>query len=510
MAVSQKLSSRWFPIVMVSTAVVYVLGCLDFVNVEIDDVFVTLRYSRNVLAGHGPVFNPGEAVEGYSNPTWLLLVTAVAAVTGLTGHLALFYLAKLLCMVFGALTLVVMYRIAKLHGNGKPTIALLVVILAASPFLNVYNISGMETSLITFLIALTFLFHSLWREHQRLGYAVAFAVTLGILTISRPEAIMYPVAIFAGIIAIAVRRKDDRLRFTYLALAIVAAIVVAFVAFRLSFYGEFLPNTLFAKNNPGFSVAKDGAHYVALFVVMALGPFLLLALLKKSPPLVFAHLPIYLVILAQLAFATYAGGDWMPAFRLALPILPMLLFVVVDQVGLGGLLNQKKLLATVMILVVAVGCSSYLQRYYVKTYKPLRSGWHLELQPYNDDYYNVARKLGAIASPNQTVLLGEAGVIPYLNDELRFTDLYGLTDKHIAKDVAGQHFARIDNDYVLSRNYDYVVAVILRNKRPVPIDGKYDTGFVALDALLNDARFKKTYTPVYTERRGMIFARVPG
>lgn len=508
MSVSQKLSSRWFPLFVVSTAVVYLLGCLDFVNVEIDDVFVTLRYSRNVLAGQGPVFNPGEAVEGYSNPTWLLLVTAVAAVTGLTGHLALFYLAKALCMVFGAMTLVVVYRLAKLHGNATPTIALLVFVIAASPLLNVYNISGMETSLITFLIALSVLLYSLWRTHQRLGYAIGFAVALGILSVSRPEAIMYPIALFAAVFAIGAWRKDERLPFTYRTVAVVVAIVAAFIAFRLTIYGELLPNTLFAKNNPGLSAVKDGARYAGLFVAMALGPYVLLALLKKPPLLVRAHLPIYLVVVAQLAFAAYAGGDWMPAFRLALPVLPILLFVVFDQVDFGDLVNQR-LIATVTILVVAVGCSYFVQRYYVKTYKPLRSGWHLEFQPYNEDYYDIARKLGDIASPHQTVLLGEAGVIPYLNDELRFTDLYGLVDKHIAHDVEGKHFARIDNDYFLSRNFDYVVVVMLRNKRAPEVGGTYDTGFVAMDALLNDPRFSATYRPVYYEKRGIIFQRMP-
>jgi hypothetical protein len=506
MSVSQKLSSRWFPLFVVGTAVVYVIGCLDFVNIEIDDAFITLRYSRNVLAGHGPVFNPGEAVEGYSNPTWLLLVTVVAAVTGLTTHVALFYLAKALCMVFGALTLAAMYRLAKLHGNGMPAIALLMFVMASSPFLNVYNISGMETSLVTFLLALSFLFYYLWRAHRKMVYAIGFGVTLGILSISRPEAFIYPVAIYAAIFACRARSKDERLPFTYVTLGIVAAIVAAFIAFRLSYYGELLPNTLFAKNNPGLSVFKEGLRYVVLFLAIAAGPYVLLTLFKKAPPSVNAHLPIYLVIAAQCAFAVYAGGDWMPAFRLMLPVLPLLLFVLIDQIELGGLLYQR-LLATVVILIVAVGCAWFVQRNYVKTYKPLVSGWRLQFQPFNEDYYDVARNLDRLASPNQSVLIGEAGVIPYLNDQLRFTDLYGLVDKHMAKEVEGRHFARIDNDYLLTGEYEYVVVVMLRNKRAPEVGGKYDTGFVAMDALLNDPRFLATYTPVYYEKRGIIFQR---
>ena len=39
-----------------------------------DDDFITYRYARNLIEGHGLVFNPGERVEGFSAPGWLLLV----------------------------------------------------------------------------------------------------------------------------------------------------------------------------------------------------------------------------------------------------------------------------------------------------------------------------------------------------------------------------------------------------------------------------------------------------
>ena len=31
-----------------------------------DDAFITFRYARNLVDGHGLVWNPGEAVEGYT------------------------------------------------------------------------------------------------------------------------------------------------------------------------------------------------------------------------------------------------------------------------------------------------------------------------------------------------------------------------------------------------------------------------------------------------------------
>lgn len=47
-----------------------------------DDAFISFRYTRNLLEGHGLVFNPGERVEGYTNFLWIL---ELAAIWGLFG-----------------------------------------------------------------------------------------------------------------------------------------------------------------------------------------------------------------------------------------------------------------------------------------------------------------------------------------------------------------------------------------------------------------------------------------
>ena len=41
----------------------------------VDDMFIFLRYAENFARGEGLVFNPGERVEGFSSPLWVLLLT---------------------------------------------------------------------------------------------------------------------------------------------------------------------------------------------------------------------------------------------------------------------------------------------------------------------------------------------------------------------------------------------------------------------------------------------------
>jgi hypothetical protein len=45
-----------------------------------DDAMVSMRYAENVVQGHGPVWNPGERVEGYTNPLMVALMTVTLAV----------------------------------------------------------------------------------------------------------------------------------------------------------------------------------------------------------------------------------------------------------------------------------------------------------------------------------------------------------------------------------------------------------------------------------------------
>ena len=48
-----------------------------------DDAFISFRYVRNLVEGHGLVFNPGEYVEGYTNFLWVLELAAIWSLLGI-------------------------------------------------------------------------------------------------------------------------------------------------------------------------------------------------------------------------------------------------------------------------------------------------------------------------------------------------------------------------------------------------------------------------------------------
>ncbi|MFC5290280.1 hypothetical protein ACFPM7_24775 [Actinokineospora guangxiensis] len=70
----------------------------------IDDALITFRYSANLAAGHGPVWNVGEdPVEGFTNFLWMLWHTPFAAL-----GLSLPTVAKLTALAAGTAILVML------------------------------------------------------------------------------------------------------------------------------------------------------------------------------------------------------------------------------------------------------------------------------------------------------------------------------------------------------------------------------------------------------------------
>jgi hypothetical protein len=85
-------------------------GLLHFVNFAFDDAFISFRYAENLVEGRGLVFNPGERVEGFSNPLWTLLLTLPVLLGADRFELGLLACAKLMGACATLVTVVVVAR----------------------------------------------------------------------------------------------------------------------------------------------------------------------------------------------------------------------------------------------------------------------------------------------------------------------------------------------------------------------------------------------------------------
>ena len=172
---------RWLTIVLLILAVLALgYGCLSWWPRTVDDSFITFRYSESVVNGLGPVFNPGERVEGYSSPSWMVAM-AIAMVLGIDPVPASKWLGVVSSLGLLALTFRGLRR-ESIPGAGA---ALAVLVLGSSVVLQIWSVSGLETNGFALLFFAGLVALALGDRSPR-GALIASAL-LAAATLTRPE-----------------------------------------------------------------------------------------------------------------------------------------------------------------------------------------------------------------------------------------------------------------------------------------------------------------------------------
>ena len=230
-----------------------------------DDAFISFRYARNLLDGYGLVFNPGERVEGYTNFLWVL---ELATLWGLFGWRPE-YAAPWLSVVCTAATLaLLLYWVARMPGLRRRALTawLALGLVASSATFAVWtSAGGLETRQFTMFIVAAVVSLALHRSRRWGLLAASFSLAGAALT--RPEGLLIAAICFswfigqrmldalpsldgrgvaaAGIVWRLIKRLNWR-EITYLVAPFVLLIAGHFL-FRYAYYGEWLPNTYYAK-----------------------------------------------------------------------------------------------------------------------------------------------------------------------------------------------------------------------------------------------------------------------
>jgi hypothetical protein len=285
-----------------------------------DDAFITLRYAENLANGLGLVYNAGERVEGYSNPTWTVLC-ALAIRLGIDG---VWFAQALGIVCLGLLVPATAWAGRRLAGS-PPGAAAGFVPLAAAGVATHYHLRdfascGLET--LGFVLLVTLLVGTLARAERARDFALASLLAVA-AALTRPDGGL--VGALAGAVAVLAAARQRRWA-PVLGYALPGLLLfVPFVAWRLLYYGEWLPNTFYAKS-AGDPYPGQGWYYVGLFFTLywPLLPALLAVLLLPWRPRG-ARSPWLLAwfVLPYLGFVVWVGGDFMLA-RFCLPVVPLL------------------------------------------------------------------------------------------------------------------------------------------------------------------------------------------
>jgi len=456
-----------------ATCVAFAYLWLDYREFWLDDSFITLRYARNLALGLGPVFNPGERVEGYTSFLWMLLCALPFA--ALPDALAL-GVVKASSLVLG---LWVVVRCWSFPGpDGEPRRRLGVGLLASQPIFVANFGDGMETALYSaLLLEVARAFH---RPPSRGAGALTGALVAAAVW-TRPETL--PLLALLPLLWLLAYRGDPaaaRVRRGWLAGFAAAGLgpVVLHGVWRFGFYGAWLPNTYHAKASGELSARVSRAAEVLRSLAFA-HPFLrpptlllgaalaCLAVLELPARLRRGTAPRALcwlgvlggLVLFRVVFLLWSGGETMGVFRFLAPALAPLV-VLADEGGRvlwrrGG---ERRWLRP--LLAGACGFALLVNVVDHRAQADARGGYERGLA---EAHTALGRWLRDRYPPDTLVAVGDAGAVPFFS-QLPTLDLWGLNDATIAH-LPGEFGARPRAiEYALGREPGVVV---LLNTRPL-------------------------------------------
>ena len=147
----------------------------------IDDSFITYRYARNILAGNGFVFNPGENVQGTTTPLYTALMTGLGFFWG-ANEAPYPQIALVANALADGATCLLLFLIGRRLGSTIGGAAASLA-WAVAPFSVTFAIGGLETSVYIFLLT-----GSTWAHLSKHRKTAAILAVLSLLT--RPDAIL--------------------------------------------------------------------------------------------------------------------------------------------------------------------------------------------------------------------------------------------------------------------------------------------------------------------------------
>jgi arabinofuranosyltransferase len=399
-------------------------------KVVFDDAYITYRYAQNLLAGHGPIYNLGEHVEGYTNFAWMLLVAAgmrlgadpleVSRWLGLFSHCGMLFFVGCagawLLLEQGYSRLLV----------ALPLLSLLVIPQAFAAMAG----SGLETPFVAALLAMAGVL-LLYADFSRWQSRAALSLVLSVAVLTRLDCMISVAAAMAALTVSelwAHTQWKRAWRPAFLVALPVGAVVLVWSAWRYRFYGDLLPNTFYAKA-ASMSHADAGRAYLVALArsypqILPLAVLSLIGLGSPHPGARRAAWFANLTFAAEIAYTVRVGGDFME-YRFAWHQYGLL--VLAASIGLAAT-SARSLLSGLAVAMTALSVSD----------QPVKIEADFGMQGLDemDGFVHVGeavgRRLGATLPKDTVVSTTLAGTIAYYS-KLTVIDQWGLNDRETAR-----------------------------------------------------------------------------
>ncbi len=476
----------------------------------IDDSYITFRYTRNLLAGEGFVYNPGERVLGTTTPLYGLTLAGIGLLAG--GSQADFpQIALLLNAFLDAFTCLLLYTLGK--RTGAPGVgAVSGLIWGVLPFSVTFAIGGLETSLFVCLLTATAIAHLN-------GNRATTAALAALCLLTRPDAALLLAPLGLDRLLLAMRSGE---RPSWREWAAFLLPILLWVLPASAFYGSPLPHSISAKAAayllpPESALFRLVQHYATPFmdnltfgpagiaVGLVLYPFLSIVGIRRlvrTRPRVWPWLAF-----PWIWFLAYAVANPL-IFRWYLtPPLPPLIFSVLAGAGQlvrllppfqGKWAHSRYLLAAIPLTLALRGWT-WQPDHGLPHPAPEMAWYALELK-----YAEAADALqpALAAAPGATVAAGDIGVLGYRSGA-RILDALGLISPealpYYPTDPAYHVNAfAVAPDLIIDQQPDFIVLLEVYGR----------------EGLFKDPRFQQAYellhvvdTDIYDSRGMLIYQK---
>jgi arabinofuranosyltransferase len=450
--------------IVIPFAMILVAHAWRFLPFLSDDALISLRYARRLLDGFGLTWTDGHPVEGYSNLLWVLAV----AVPGRFG-IDLITAARalgLICSVWILFSLAWWYTRS---GTSRPDRLALVVALAFLAFaapVAVWAIGGLEQPLYSALLAaaVPLAFRVIDRSESELRSTWGLSVLLGLVSVTRPDGLIFPAVTAVSILlAGLLRRQPAPVAHATLTLLWPVVLSAAQLAFRLLYYGEFVPNTALVKIAGTATHRVFGAEYVTS-ALWALWPFSFLGLAGLAVLVAVRATRARGFLLLGLAavwtsYVIYIGGDIFPAYRHLTPLIVLFAFALAEGFALlFTAIGSRSLWSYALAALALVALVPYSRAQAADKWigRATTERWEWQAK----DLAVLLKTAFGAARPRLAVTA--AGSLPYWSG-LPALDMMGLSDYYLPRNrpanfgsgMVGHELG--DGRYVLDQRPDIII-----------------------------------------------------
>jgi len=400
--------------------------CGDAYYLSFDDPMVSMVYARNMVAGKGLVWQEGEYVEGYSN----FLYTMYMSFLHLLPLDPMLLLNITGAILLGVVIVLVYYLTLKLTKSSTAALSAMFITAFYFPLMK-WSFIGTEVAPMALLLMLAT--HFIFRYGRA---SIPLYITLALITLLRIDGIFYAVGLM--LITACVSPGDWKRHVKLSGIVFIPFILLTI--WRMSYYGDVLPNTYYLKvlGVPFSWRIMRGVYFFWENVVMHLTlpvfmlPFILL--FTRFNKVQWGILMS--IICLGLAHSILVGGDtweeWYMPNRFITPVLPIffaLLSAALHTMFTG--VTQSKLLATLGIATATL-----------VIWVSIMGGYHslwpeflgMDLGFYREFHCSKIKAslfLNAATYDNATIAVVPAGIPGYYLQR-KMIDALGKTDTHIA------------------------------------------------------------------------------